>query len=146
MKARFYIDRQFGIPIWFDVEDGIITEFKENDLDLRNKLTDTYKGYPVTKFKKEFELRMKPAFYCVHPYELATLRAVAENIDNQIHWWYSQFAVTTSRRKSDEEIEKEIENLRDRLAEVEDKIKEETRILKEAHNFESQYKEAIYIW
>ena len=51
---RFYIDRQFGIAIWIDVENGIVQKIYNGEDNFIAKMNENYQGKSITFLKEDF--------------------------------------------------------------------------------------------
>jgi len=51
---RFYIDRQFGIAIWIDVENGIVQKIYNGEDNYIAKMNENYQGKSITFLKEDF--------------------------------------------------------------------------------------------
>ena len=60
---QFYIDRQFGIPIWIDVENGIVQKCYNETERFTARMNEMYVGKSITFLKEDFiDRAMKGVF------------------------------------------------------------------------------------
>ena len=63
----FHIDRQFGVPIWVDVENGIVIRCYNETPKFNQRMNELYKGKSIAFLKEDFESRMRPTYHRVKP-------------------------------------------------------------------------------
>lgn len=82
---KFYIDRQFGIPIWIDVEDGIVLRCYNAEPKFIAKMNEKYQGKSITFLKEDFiERAMKGTVHILHAEAVAGLRQVAHAYESKV--------------------------------------------------------------
>ncbi len=139
MKAKFFIDRQFGQAIFVDVEDGIVTNVS-NDSQLQDKMKELYVGKSISFLKKDFEEKMKPSYHCVKSADRTLALQNRDALDTQIR----QLELNALRRlgnggfvdKANEDEITRMEWLLSNFAEANSEIKRIEKELKEIHKFE----------
>lgn len=52
---RFFIDRMVTFPIWFEVENGIITNFLNGDFEFNGKLIERFTGKHINELKAQLD-------------------------------------------------------------------------------------------
>ena len=81
---KFYIDRQFGQPIFIDVENGIVQDCY-NEADLYNrKMNEYYKGKSISFLKTDFENRMKGTYHNVRSLSVCTAINKVEGVKSKL--------------------------------------------------------------
>jgi hypothetical protein len=88
---KFYIDRQFGQPIFIDVEMGIVQNCYNESENFNNKMNEHYKGKEISFLKTDFENRMKGTYHNVRSLSVCTalnkidaVKSKIQNINNLI--------------------------------------------------------------
>ncbi|HUT64346.1 MAG TPA: hypothetical protein VMZ04_10365 [Anaerolineae bacterium] len=88
---KFYIDRQFGLPIWIDVENGIVQNCYGDTENYNARMNELYKGNTITFLKEDFIGRaMKGTYHNLVPEALSSLRQTA--------WAYKSKVVDVNRK------------------------------------------------
>lgn len=80
MAQEFYMDSQFDIPYWIDVDNGIVKNISCGDKKVAAKMNEVYVGKTITFLKEDFETRMKPSYYCVKSGEIHSALATYETM------------------------------------------------------------------
>jgi hypothetical protein len=134
MQSKFFIDRQFGHPIWIEVIDGMITQFPHEGK-MEDVLNERYKGTPITQFKEEFEKAMAPSFHCVKCEDIVTKQLAKNSLEVRIsHLWNQKSSIKTPPKQK-EVIAKMIEDLEGQLYEHDAELSAIKNVVKEVHNF-----------
>ena len=61
----FYIDRQFGTPIYVEVEKGIVQSVTNESETFINKMMELYEGKTILFLKEDFERKMRGSYHNV---------------------------------------------------------------------------------
>jgi len=135
---KFYIDRQFGNPIWIDVEDGIVLRCYNEKPNFIKVMNEKYVGKSITFLNEDFIGRaMKGTYHHLRADCITTAIRQGENFKVRIsHLWneHSSLNVTKERQA---EIKGQIKEVERQKYEADKSINNEKyRILKE-HNFQS---------
>ena len=78
-KDKFYIDREFGQPIWVDVEDGIVLQCTCEKPKFLARMNELYVGKSITFLSEDFCGRaMKGTYHRVKPDTLTVQVRTAE--------------------------------------------------------------------
>ena len=129
----FYIDRQFGQPIFIDVEKGIVQRvYNEN---FNNKMNEVYKGKEISFLKTDFEEKMKGSYHNVRPLVLITIKQkilYAESNIKVININLSNSNIT-DKSKISLEIQKK-ESIKE-LSNDQNELKLEIERIKTEHNY-----------
>lgn len=72
MQTQFFIDRQFGAPIYLQVEDGIFTGCL-SDTSFEKNIERFYRGKTISNLIEDFKVRMKGVVFIVKHAELTNL-------------------------------------------------------------------------
>ena len=70
MAKEFYIDRQFGVAIFIDVENGIVQKCYNEKDSYNAKMNELYKGKTISFLKEDFEKRMSGTYHNVRSLEV----------------------------------------------------------------------------
>ena len=135
MKTKFYIDQQFGLPMWLEVENGKINSFLGTG-QMIEALNERYTGSQVSTFKEEFEAMMKPAWFCVKSDSWANLRQTVRAIQSKIDFLTSE--ISHNKKLSPERIEgfkNRIIELNIEFSEAQKKLELEIENLESVHGF-----------
>jgi hypothetical protein len=131
----FYIDRQFGAPIFIEVENGVVKKVSNESLKYNARMEAEYLGKTITFLKQDFEARMKPTYHNVRPLALHALRlnitAVESKIDN-INKLLSSYKTVDEQQK---ELQAKREELQKELSAYEKELRSEITRMKTEHNF-----------
>ena len=135
----FTVDRQFGLAIFIDVENGIVQKCYNETERFNAKMEEHYKGKPISFLKTDFEARMKPSYHNVRCEAiLSAVRTVAafeSRISNQ--WTLSASNdVSAERRKL---ILENIKELEYKASEARGKLFETRERIKTEHNYEFNF-------
>ena len=135
---KFYIDRQFGLPIWIDVENGIVQNCYNEEPNYVAKMNELYVGKSITFLNEDFIGRaMKGTYHHLRPECITTSKLKVEHFASRIRnlWNQHSHAFTTVERRA--EIKGQIKELEPQQYACErELIAEKERILTE-HNFVS---------
>ena len=99
---QFYIDRQFGLAIWIDVDKGIVQRVYNGSNHFNAKMEENYKGKTISFLRDDFVTKMKPVFHCVHPEALSTAKLQAESKKTQVRQLWNQ--ITSLETPEDEKV------------------------------------------
>ena len=129
---KFYIDRQFGLPIWIDVENGIVQKCYNEEPKFIKRMHELYKGRSISFLKEDFENRMRPSY---HNVRCATTVSLIQNITavnsriKKINYELSNIFLKEEAKplleKKREELFAERYNYETQLEEEKDRIKKE---------------------
>lgn len=135
MKLQFYIDRQFGHPIWINVEDGVIVEFPHEGL-MENVLSERFKGWEIGKFKHEFEKLMQTTYHKVWCAEYSKLANRYSDIKNRMGYLKEMLSNCKTKAENKPLIEEQMKYLKMELLDAEKEQEQFAKILKDKFNFE----------
>ena len=148
MKDKFIIDRQFGIALWVDVEDGIVQFCYNEEPKFINKMNERYVGKSITFLKEDFiERAMKGTYHHLRAESITSHLQFVEVYNSRIrniNGKLAMYARTTSSTLDSTDVDKEIAGLKDLREQYTIKqskaekglITEKERIFTE-HNFQS---------
>jgi hypothetical protein len=133
---QFYIDRQFGQPIFIDVENGIVLRCYNETEKFTDRMNELYKGNTINFLNEDFIGRaMKGTYHHLRPMVITSalnvLEAVKSRIRN-INIQLSDYNVTGDRRKEYEIAHKRLEG---EEFDAEKKLKAERERILNEHNF-----------
>ena len=122
---KFYIDRQFGLPIWIDVEDGIVQNCCGESEHYSNVMNEKYVGKSITFLKEDFIGRaMKGTYHHLR----------AESITSHLQ-------IVAAWKSKVRNMNGKIANqMKTHFIGKEEKEKEKEKILQELKKFRSEYK------
>lgn len=99
----FYIDRQFGAPIFVDVEGGtVIKVYGESDK-YNAKMMENYGGKTIEHLKTHFEARMKPSYHNVRSLDIVTAINQVEAIKSHVR--EAAIQMSDPRRSAEQDVE-----------------------------------------
>jgi len=76
---KFYIDRQFGQPIWIDVENGIVQNCYNEEPNYVAKMNELYVGKSITFLKEDFiDRAMKGTYHHLRADSITTPLQIVE--------------------------------------------------------------------
>jgi len=133
---KFIIDRQFGLAIWVDVEDGIVLRCYNEEPKFIEKMNEKYVGKSITFLNKDFIYRaMKGTYHHLRPESTYVFKNKIQSLETRIrHLWneYSSHGVTKERQA---EIKGQIKELEKQETEANQTLTmEKVRILTD-HKF-----------
>ena len=135
MKAKFFIDQQFGFPIWLEVENGKIIEFLGTG-QMIEVLNERFVGMQIATFKEDFESQMKPAWYCVKSNNWCNLKQIVQAQESRITFFTNEFhhnkKLTSEQREG---IKRQISECGKTLHEAELNLDLEIEVLASVHGF-----------
>jgi len=149
---KFYIDRQFGLAIWIDVENGIVQNCYNEEPKYNAKLNENYKGKSITFLKEDFiDRAMKGTYHHLRAESITTplqiVHALESKIRNVNGLIQMNLKITPPNRKDEKSWEKlngelkRLEALRDEYTIAQSMAESLLRIEKERilteHNFQS---------
>lgn len=134
---KFYIDREFGQPIWIDVEDGIVLRCYNEKENFINKMNELYVGKSINFLNEDFIGRaMSGTYHGLKPDAMTTVLRQVENFKSRLrHLWNEHSSINTSKERQIE-IKGQIKEVeRQKIDAVRSEKTERERITKE-HKFE----------
>lgn len=134
MKTVFHIDRQFGVTIFIDVEDGIVVECK-NDGKLTDIMTEKYKGKSITFLKEDFEAKMKGTYHNVRSEDWVTAKQIERAIESRIDNCWTIINGDNNSEEKNKGLKIAIANYEKELAEAKRNTKKVIEDLEKYHNF-----------
>jgi hypothetical protein len=134
---KFYIDRQFGNPIWIDVENGIVLRCYGETEKFDNRMNELYVGKSINFLNEDFIGRaMKGTYHHLRPDTITTVLRQVENFKARIkHLWNEYSSINTSKERQ-YEIKGQIKEVERQLYEVQQKLKTEKERITKEHGFE----------
>ena len=114
---QFYIDRQFGLAIWIDVEKGIVQRCYNETDEYNAKMNEKYVGKSITFLKEDFiDRAMKGTYHHLRAESITShlqfVEAFKSRIRN-INGKLAMYARTTSSTLDPTDVDKEIAGLKD---------------------------------
>jgi len=149
---KFYIDRQFGLAIWIDVENGIVQNCYNEEPKYVAKMNERYVGKSITFLKEDFiDRAMKGTYHHLRAESITTplqiVHALESKIRNVNGLIQMNLKITPPNRKDEKSWEKlngelkRLEALRDEYTIAQSMAESLLRIEKERilteHNFQS---------
>lgn len=149
---KFYIDRQFGLAIWIDVENGIVQNCYNEEPKYVAKMNERYVGKSITFLKEDFiDRAMKGTYHYLRAESITTplqiIHALESKIRNVNGLIQMNLKITPPNRKDEKSWEKlngelkRLEALRDEYTIAQSMAESLLRIEKERilteHNFQS---------
>jgi hypothetical protein len=139
-EYNFLVDTYSGIDTWIQVENGIITKFRNFNKNYLSKLNENYLGKTISFFKEDFENRMKPSWHCVKSRDfidsIAIVEATKSRLDQYRNYLYQvKYRVIMPAPLTKEE-HLAIRDLETQITKAEINFEATKKMLKEVHNFE----------
>jgi cell division protein ZapA (FtsZ GTPase activity inhibitor) len=130
----FYIDRQFGIHIFIEVEKGIVQRCF-NDEKMTKRMNELYKGKEISFLKEDFEKRMKPTYHNVRCVATVNVHQRIEAINSRIRNIQPLISAFDVDEPTKKELREKVEELKSELTEANEELTgEKLRVLNE-HNY-----------
>lgn len=133
---KFYIDRQFGLAIWIDVEDGTVLRCYNESPKYNAKMDEKYVGKSITFLNEDFIGRaMKGIYNNLKTESITTIKLQINSFETRIrHLWneHSSLDVTKERQS---EIKGQIKELEPQQYKLERDLVTEKLRFAETHKF-----------
>lgn len=132
----FYIDRQFGLPIWIDVENGTVLRCYGESEKYNDRMNKLYMGNTINFLNEDFIGRaMKGTYHHLRPDCITERLRRVVRLNEQIGQCWNKYSSNNTPKEHRPVIKVQIDNLEKELYEAERLLNtEKERILKE-HNF-----------
>jgi len=134
----FYIDRQFGQPIFIEVEKSIVQNCYNETEKFNNKMNEVYKDKEISFLKTDFEKRMKPSYHNVRPLSLTSIQQNINTIESHISNINKLLYPYELHKKENDNVillKAERIKLTKELSEYQNKLKLEIKRIKTEHNY-----------
>ena len=133
---KFIIDRQFGIAIWVDVEDGIVLRCYNEEPKFIARMNELYVGKSITFLNEDFIGRaMKGTYHHLRPESTYILKNQIASFEMRIrHLWNEHSSLNTSKERQ-AEIKGQIKELEPQQYKLERDLLAENERLFTVHNF-----------
>jgi len=132
---KFYIDREFGVAIFIDVENGIVKNIYNEKPEFIKRMTELYVGKSISYLKEDFEKRMKPTYHNVRSDAIVNIQRIINsgNVEKRLITNLITSLDTTDAEKK--KLKENLSNVNSRLHYAEIKLKKERERIKQEHNF-----------
>jgi prenyltransferase beta subunit len=132
---KFYIDREFGVAIFIDVENGIVKNIYNEKPEFIKRMTELYVGKSISYLKEDFEKRMKPTYHNVRSDAIVNIQNIINsgNVEKRLITDLITSLDTTDAEKK--KLKKNLSNINSRLYYANIKLKKERERIKQEHNF-----------
>ena len=132
---NFYIDRQFGVAIFIDVQNGIVQKIYNEREKFINKMNELYLGKTISFLKVDFEERMKPIYHSVRSADIVNGLRKVDAIGSRIR----SINVQLSNYETADDLKVELEKKRDEyqleLGEAHQELEQTKARIKSEHNY-----------
>jgi prenyltransferase beta subunit len=132
---KFYIDREFGVAIFIDVENGIVKNIYNEKPEFIKRMTELYVGKSISYLKEDFDKRMKPTYHNVRSDAIVNIQNIINsgNVEKRLITDLITSLDTTDAEKK--KLKKNLSNINSRLYYANIKLKKERERIKQEHNF-----------
>ena len=136
MKDKFIIDRQFGIALWVDVEDGIVTFCYNEEPKFINKMNERYVGKSITFLNEDFIGRaMKGTYHHLRPECLYVLRNQIASFEMRIKHLWNEYSSRDTSKERQSEIKGQVKELEPQQFKLERDLESEIKRMYNDHKF-----------
>jgi len=134
MQTQFFIDRQFGAPIYLKVEDGIFTGCL-SDTSFEKNIEKFYYGKTISDLIEDMKERMKGVFFVVKHAELTNLFQKRTAIETRMTAIRNNAAQREGDFKLTPEEKQTLAKEKQFLDDCNYQITREKKVLAEVHGF-----------
>jgi len=146
---KFYIDRQFGHPIWIEVDKGIVIRCFNEESKYIAKMNEMYVGKSITFLKEDFiDRAMAGTYHHLRAESIVSFRQIAAAAESKVRDMYGKISEVNRTLYHDDPMklrkEEKLMELRTQKADFEVEqykaermVKSETERILTEHNFQS---------
>jgi len=132
---KFYIDREFGVAIHIDVENGIVKRISNESPQFIARMNELYLGKTISQLKKDFEKRMNITYHHVHCIAIVEIQQFLNNKKVEYDL-YSNLSMSLDTSDEDKKRFKiKLNKISGEISNAKIKLKKEKERIKKEHNF-----------
>ena len=132
---KFYIDREFGVAIFIEVENGIVQDIYNEKPQFIEKMKEKYVGKSISYLKEDFELKMKPTYHNVRSESIVNIQDIINKTNVEKELVINLLSSLDTGDKERIRLNKILSNINSRLHYAKLKLKKEKERIKQEHKF-----------